>query len=310
MTGYTYKDLQDQVVNRFNNESIRTKVKAWINNSLRELYRKIPALWRMREDYFATTANVTEYALLFDFMEKHHVRNRTAGKEYEMAYFDYKDWLLKYPYNSASSTKVTAAEAKHYTIKGYRETDYYNTGTVTISGTTVTALGATLPADIANRVFQVNGEFKSYRISSRTSDTEFEIRDTYVNPSSGASTLTTASSYSIDSRQSRIIEINLPDGAYDVYLTYFKMIPPLVADNDVPAIPYHIHDLLVQGAIAHGAAYDEQSVGIIADARKVFEQGIYDAMMNSVNELDSEPSWSWSESMRRSNEAWPPSWGE
>ena len=185
MTGYTYKDIQDQVVARFNNESIRNKVKPWINNSLREMYRKVPALWRVVEDYFATTANVTEYCLKFDFMEKHHVRNRTAGKEFELAYFDYKDWLSRFPYNSASSTKITSDEAKYYTIKGYRDTEYYNTGTVTISGTTVTALGATLPADIANRVFQLHGEFKSYRIASRTSDTIFELRDTYVNQVNG-----------------------------------------------------------------------------------------------------------------------------
>lgn len=54
---------------------------------------------------------------------------------------------------------------------------YYSTGTITISGTTVTLTGGTWPSWAASGKLQLNGKF--YRITTRTSATVLVLTDTY-----------------------------------------------------------------------------------------------------------------------------------
>jgi len=128
-------------------------------------------------------------------------------------------------------------------IGNTRNSDYYNTGSVTIATSggvsTWTFSGAALPTDIVDREIRVAGESRSYYISTRSSSSVLITYDTYVNPSDATNTLSTASSYAITPQSTQLVAFdNVPDDRYIFSLPYIKKLDEMLLDTDVSPIVY------------------------------------------------------------------------
>jgi len=149
---------------------------------------------------------------------------------------------IKYNREASFSGPMDKNKPSWFGIVGNtRRTDYFNTGTVTITtvGTTSTwtISTGTLPTDIVDREARVSGESRSYRIATRASATTFTTYDTYVNPSDSTNTLSSASSYAITPKETQLVGFScIPDQRYIFELPYIKKLPDLIKGTDISEI--------------------------------------------------------------------------
>lgn len=157
---------------------------------------------------------------------------------------------ISYRRGTAFSDLVQTNQPYWFAIEGNtRGTDYYNTGTVTIStsGTTSTwtISSGTLPTDIVGLEIRIAGESQGYVIATRGGATTLTTLAVYVNPTDGTNTQATASTYAVTPKETQMIAIgDGTDGTigWIFNMAYIKRIPDLVADTDVSPVSQFGYD--------------------------------------------------------------------
>lgn len=141
------------------------------------------------------------------------------------------------PYNEGDVDK--------YCLRGQTTAPYYNTGTIAVANgsASVTGSGTTWTSDMIGMIFKASADDIEYTVLSVASTTSLTLNKVY-----DGTTIASLGTYEIGSAGTEQIEVDpLPDKVEQ--LRYKAQLRPLklVADNDVPELPYQWHSLLIEG---------------------------------------------------------------
>jgi len=165
---------------------------------------------------------------------------RTFGREIKLQAVDSNsEYVVNHSDDTTAFDRIQEGRPTRYAIRGnMRRNDYFNTGTVTISGTTWTTSSGTLPTDVVDREVRIAGESNAYRIATRTSANIFTTYSSYYNPSTQLTTQLVASSYAITPKDTKVITFN-PISATDSYIAnicYIKRIDEMISEAEISPI--------------------------------------------------------------------------
>ena len=123
--------------------------------------------------------------------------------------------------------------------------DTYTTGTVTLSGTTVTGSATALWTSVEGlgRLSIIRIGNNVYHIKSVDSDTQLTTYETMT-------TVATATAYEITLNNLRVQLYHIPSAQKLIYYRYFRRPAILANDYDIPDMPHSFHWVLMYGALS------------------------------------------------------------
>ena len=131
-----------------------------------------------------------------------------------------------------------------YQIQSGTRLDTYSTGTVTLSGTTVTGIAtAWLSVEGLGRMSRIIVGAAVYTVKSVNSDLSITVYETMI-PVSNATT------YVIELRNVIVQFYQIPDAARMIYYRYYRIPEVLANDYDNPDMPSHWDWILIYGAVS------------------------------------------------------------
>lgn len=220
--------------------ALAAALKAAVNRAQREIYTRgfIPFLGKSKS--LLTVANQRYIVLPRDF---HNDISLMLGAVR-------LDRITKVDYDALASANQLSGTPAFYYLWDTEPTAYHSTGNVNVTGASAIVVAGTqptaFPADIAGMYFRLPALTPEYVIASRTNGSTLVLKNPY-----GGITATNQA-YEIDGPPRKKLWFSTtPDGGTTVDLAYWRKLPPLINDTDIPEFPVEYHDVLIDGAYAY-----------------------------------------------------------
>lgn len=254
----TYYELQQEARRRIGNVGADAllNLKDSINNIIQDITKRHNWSWLLQKRTITTTASIATYTLWWDFDRPEFFWNSSYKLVPQLAYDIYRE----YPNPTSTGTP------QYYYFHKHTNSAYYSAGTINLSATSWTGINSTATSDWVGRSIVKTGESVEYVVSSVTDGQHGVINRTY----GGTIAATT---YKVDPAPIPIIGLYpIPNASGSLNYYYYRRLPKLINNNDVPELPLNLHYLIQIGAYYEFLKYENKYDAGFVNARDEYER--------------------------------------